>query len=100
MCVLPMYEELEDRNPAKFSRIVAVSFTVLFGIFALFAVLGYFVFGAGVHSNILVTLPHTAWGHASRIAAATNGGANGRPQGSTCWGAFVDRRGCSTLRHL
>lgn len=70
MCVLPMYSELEDRSPAKFNRIIAVSFSALFLLCAGFAVMGYLAFGKEAHSNVLLNLPDTHWGHASRIGAA------------------------------
>lgn len=69
MCVLPMYSELEDRSPAKFNRIVCVSFTVLLVICVGFAVAGYATFGTGVSSNVLRDFPATHWGHSSRLAA-------------------------------
>lgn len=69
MCVLPMYGELEDRSPAKFSRIVHVGFAVLFLLCVGFAVAGYATFGPSVSSNFLRNFPGTHWGHVSRIAA-------------------------------
>eukprot|EP00746_Dinoflagellata_sp_MGD_P010791 gnl/MRDRNA2_/MRDRNA2_122422_c0_seq1.p1 gnl/MRDRNA2_/MRDRNA2_122422_c0~~gnl/MRDRNA2_/MRDRNA2_122422_c0_seq1.p1 ORF type:complete len:435 (-),score=53.92 gnl/MRDRNA2_/MRDRNA2_122422_c0_seq1:74-1378(-) len=70
MCVLPMYHQLEDRSPKKFTGIVTVAFSCLFFIFAGFAVMAYLVFGPGVHGNILLDLPHTTWGNAARLGAA------------------------------
>lgn len=70
MCVLPMYEELENRSPAKFCRIVNFSFAVLFVLCSAFAVIGYLSFGRSVNSNVLLNLPNTPWGHASRLSAA------------------------------
>jgi amino acid permease len=70
MCVLPMYAELKDRTPAKFNRIVVISFSALFMMCSLFAVVGYLAFGANVSSNVLLNLPDTHWGHASRASAA------------------------------
>jgi len=69
-CVLPMYEEMENRSPGKFNRVVAVSFFILFVLCSSFAVLGYHTFGATVSSNILLNLPHTAAGNAGRLCAA------------------------------
>mmetsp|Transcript_40187 Transcript_40187/g.71321 ORF Transcript_40187/g.71321 Transcript_40187/m.71321 type:complete len:422 (+) Transcript_40187:40-1305(+) len=70
MCVLPMYGELEDRSPAKFNRIVATSFGILFMVFAAFAVVGYVTFGPHVGSNILEAIPHSPLGKAAKVGAA------------------------------
>lgn len=70
MCVLPMYKQLEDRSPQKFTGIVTVAFSCLFFIFAGFAVMAYLVFGPSVHGNILLDLPHSSWGNAARLLAA------------------------------
>lgn len=59
MCVLPMYEELEQRSPQKFDRIVAVSFSALFLLFCGFASAGYLLVGPSVKSNLLEDLPGT-----------------------------------------
>merc|ERR1712232_533455 len=64
-----MYEELEDRSPAKMRSIVSVSFGSLFFVFAAFAVLGYLTFGPQVGDNILDALPHSHWGNAARVGA-------------------------------
>jgi hypothetical protein len=32
MCVLPMYEELDGRSPAKFQKIVTISFSGGYGL--------------------------------------------------------------------
>lgn len=69
MCALPMYEEMEHRNAARFNRVVAVSFTTLFVLFAAFSVVGYLAFGDEVRSNVLLNLPSTPWGVATRIVA-------------------------------
>jgi len=58
MCVLPMYEELEDRTPAKMDRIIAVGFGALFFIFCGFSIVGYLLIGPDVQSNILADLPN------------------------------------------
>lgn len=70
MCVLPMYGELEDRSPAKFNRIVAVAFGILFLVFASFAIVGYIIFGPHVNDNILLVIPHTTAGNAAQLGAA------------------------------
>lgn len=70
MCVLPMYGELEDRSPAKFNRIVATAFSILFLVFVAFAVVGYITFGPHVDGNILDDIPHTPIGKAAKVGAA------------------------------
>lgn len=70
MCVLPMYAEMKDRTPEKFDRVVAISFSALFILFAAFSVAGYLSVGAKVQSNILLDLPHTFWGQSSRFGGA------------------------------
>lgn len=72
MCALPMYQELENRSPAKFCGIVNFSFGVLFVLCSAFAVIGYFSFGKAVHSNVLLNLPNTHMGHISRLGAAVS----------------------------
>merc|ERR1712050_754804 len=57
MCVLPMYQELEDRSPQKFDKIITTGFSALFVIFAGFSVFSYLLYGPGVESNILQNLP-------------------------------------------
>lgn len=69
MCVLPMYQEMEDRTPAKFKRAVAVSFSSLACIFIAFAVVGYLTFGHRVGGNILDMFDHNVYGNAARVSA-------------------------------
>lgn len=62
MCVIPMYQELEDRSPRKFNRCVNIAFLILFFIFAGFSVLAELNFGAisfadPRNSNILMSIP-------------------------------------------
>jgi len=57
MCVLPMYQQLQDRTPAKFQHCVVVSFTFLFVFTMLFGAAAYMVFGTGTLSNILKNFP-------------------------------------------
>lgn len=53
MCVLPMYANLKDRSPQKFSHVLGASFSALFLIFSGFAVAGYIAYGWEVDSNVL-----------------------------------------------
>lgn len=62
MCVLPMYQELENRSPRKFSRILWFSFSVLALLFGLLSSAGYLAFGPNVNSNMLVNLPKNVAG--------------------------------------
>merc|ERR1712183_39560 len=62
-----MYEELEQRSPQKFDRIVAVSFSALFFLFCGFAATGYLLFGPSVKSNLLEDLPTTFGAELARI---------------------------------
>jgi amino acid permease len=72
MCVLPMYEKLEDRSPRKFQCIVITAFSGLFGIFAGFSTIAYLTFGPGVHGNVLLDLPHNHWGNLARVASSVS----------------------------
>jgi len=67
MCVLPMYEELEDRSPRKFDKIVAVGFGTLFILFCGFSAVNYMLFGESVPSNVLQSLPSNGWSTIARI---------------------------------
>lgn len=69
MCVLPMYEELENRTPEKFNRIIVVAFSALFILFSLFSVAGQTLYGLGVASNILKNLPQNAGGLVAQCGA-------------------------------
>jgi amino acid permease len=57
MCVLPMYEELQDRSPAKFQKIVNISFSFLFVFTSIFASLAYMLYGSQTQSNVLLNFP-------------------------------------------
>jgi amino acid permease len=70
MCALPMYEEMEHRNPERFKRVVVISFSILFLLFSAFSVMAYLAFGWTVFSNVLVNLPMTPWGCVTRLLAA------------------------------
>merc|ERR1740121_407509 len=72
MCVLPMYAEMQHKSPIRFNRVVGISFGALFVLFSLFSVVGYFAFGSGVSSNVLLNLPATRWGNLARFCAAAS----------------------------
>jgi amino acid permease len=67
MCVLPMYQELEDRSPRNFRRCLLIAFGALTLIFGAFAFLGYLTFGPSVEGNALKSLPQTGWARAAQI---------------------------------
>lgn len=67
MCVLPMYEELENRSPRRFLSVMVTGFTTLGVIFGAFATVGYLLFGPKVESNALLNLPHNGWSAAARL---------------------------------
>lgn len=67
MCVLPMYESLEDRSLPKFRRILFISFGFLFLLFVGFQTLALMVYGPDVSDNILNALPQTAASNVARL---------------------------------
>lgn len=67
MCILPMYEELENRTPKRFGVAVGAAFSFLAVLFASFSAVAYTVFGPGVQSNVMMDLPHDFFGNAARL---------------------------------
>merc|ERR1740121_2382761 len=67
MCVLPMYQELEDRSPERFRRALSIAFAALAFIFGLFACLGYAIFGPDVKPNVLLNLPSSPLADAAQL---------------------------------
>eukprot|EP00933_Yihiella_yeosuensis_P072876 TRINITY_DN81421_c0_g1_i1.p1 TRINITY_DN81421_c0_g1~~TRINITY_DN81421_c0_g1_i1.p1 ORF type:complete len:448 (+),score=72.80 TRINITY_DN81421_c0_g1_i1:125-1468(+) len=67
MCVLPMYEQLENRSPAKFAKCLGIAFTFVVALFVIFSSATYLIFGPGLASNILVNLPPGAFGEGARV---------------------------------
>lgn len=67
MCILPMYEELENRSPRRFGVAVVSAFGFLAVLFAAFSAVAYTVFGPTVSSNVMFELPHDGLGSAARI---------------------------------
>eukprot|EP00929_Paragymnodinium_shiwhaense_P013720 TRINITY_DN121568_c0_g1_i1.p1 TRINITY_DN121568_c0_g1~~TRINITY_DN121568_c0_g1_i1.p1 ORF type:complete len:474 (+),score=88.93 TRINITY_DN121568_c0_g1_i1:74-1495(+) len=65
MCVLPMYEELQDRTPAKFRRSLLIAFASLAVLFSVFATLGYLLYyhtgDVALNGNLLKNLPQESW---------------------------------------
>lgn len=53
MCVLPMYQELENRTPKRFFKVIVYAFGALMITYCTFSVSGYFSFGGTVPSNVL-----------------------------------------------
>mmetsp|Transcript_71626 Transcript_71626/g.142145 ORF Transcript_71626/g.142145 Transcript_71626/m.142145 type:complete len:479 (-) Transcript_71626:13-1449(-) len=66
MCVLPMYEVLENRSPRKFIHIVMLAFGILSVLLSLFCLVAYLAVGGNVQGNVLLDLPHTMWNSVSR----------------------------------
>jgi len=70
MCVLPFYEELEDRSVPKFRMIIIKSFTFLFFLFGGFFYMSLMAFGEGVDSNVLKNLPAGMLGTIAQVGMA------------------------------
>jgi len=66
MCVLPMYEVLENRSPSKFLRVLLVSFGCLSLLLSIFCLVAYLAIGNKVDGNVLKSLPETTWIAVSR----------------------------------
>lgn len=67
MCVLPMYEELEDRSPRRFFTALFSAFAFLAVLFSLFTTAAYFVFGPNVHANVIADFPGDLRGTLARM---------------------------------
>lgn len=70
MCVLPMYEELEDRSPRRFGAALAVGFAFLTVLFVGFSSAAYFAFGPQVRANVIENLPEDMLGTFARLGMA------------------------------
>lgn len=70
MCVLPMYEELENRSPRRFLIAVAIAFIFLTALFAAFSSAAYLVFGPHVQANVIQNLPWDLPGTVARVGLA------------------------------
>jgi vesicular inhibitory amino acid transporter len=70
MCVLPMYEELKDRNPRRFQRAVFIAFSFLTLLFGAFSALAYLRYGPGVRSNITNDFPDNSLGNMAKVGMA------------------------------
>mmetsp|Transcript_127096 Transcript_127096/g.247686 ORF Transcript_127096/g.247686 Transcript_127096/m.247686 type:complete len:494 (+) Transcript_127096:69-1550(+) len=66
MCVLPMYEVLENRSPRRFLRVLLVSFGCLSLLLSIFCLVAYLAIGNTVEGNMLKSLPETTWNAVSR----------------------------------
>jgi len=67
MCILPMYGELENRSPRRFSIAVVSALGFLGVLFAAFSAVAYTVFGPRVSGNVMTDLPHDGVGSVARI---------------------------------
>ncbi|CAE8628958.1 unnamed protein product, partial [Polarella glacialis] len=70
MCVLPMYEQLQDRNPRRFAECLGAGFVFVSVLFIAFSCVAYLAYGSGVASNILLNLPPGPFGAAAQILMA------------------------------
>jgi len=66
MCVLPMYEVLENRSPRRFLRVLLVAFGCLSLLLSIFCVIAYLAFGNTVDGNVLNSLGSGPWIAVSR----------------------------------
>jgi len=71
-CVLPMYEALERRTPARFAGCLTAGWGFAFLLFAAFSTVAYLRFGPSVSSNVLDELPGTLEGDLARIGMAVS----------------------------
>lgn len=67
MCVVPMYEVMENRNPKRFGKIMGQAFVFLFLLFSAFGTLAYITYGGTVGSDILINLPNNIMGNIGRL---------------------------------
>ncbi|CAJ1339769.1 unnamed protein product [Effrenium voratum] len=70
MCILPMYEQMEQRSPRKFAICLGYSFSFVALLFVTFSCVAYFVLGPKVSSNVLLDLPPGPFGDLARVAMA------------------------------
>lgn len=70
MCVLPLYQSMEDRTPHNFAVAVGISSSLLFVLFGAFSVVGYFAFGSTVSPDVLKNLPDSITGNIARAGMA------------------------------
>lgn len=66
MCILPMYEVLENRSPQKFTKVLLISFGGLCTLLCGFGGLAYLAVGSAVQGNVLLNLPTNAWSNISQ----------------------------------
>eukprot|EP00747_Dinoflagellata_sp_TGD_P184072 gnl/TRDRNA2_/TRDRNA2_39403_c0_seq1.p1 gnl/TRDRNA2_/TRDRNA2_39403_c0~~gnl/TRDRNA2_/TRDRNA2_39403_c0_seq1.p1 ORF type:complete len:504 (-),score=53.48 gnl/TRDRNA2_/TRDRNA2_39403_c0_seq1:57-1568(-) len=70
MCVLPMYEQLDQRSPRLFAKCLGWSFGFIFLLFTGFSTMAYLTYGPRVSSNVLKDLPHSISGNVARAGMA------------------------------
>lgn len=70
MCVLPMYEQLENRSIQRFANCLAASFFFVFVLFVSFSSVAYLTYGPHVSSNILQNLPASPMTEFGRLGMA------------------------------
>mmetsp|Transcript_62245 Transcript_62245/g.131573 ORF Transcript_62245/g.131573 Transcript_62245/m.131573 type:complete len:439 (-) Transcript_62245:720-2036(-) len=67
MCVLPMYEDMQNRTPKRFFTAVAIAFVFLAVLFATFASAAYLLYGSTVHANVIQDFPKDLHGTVARV---------------------------------
>ncbi|CAE7522897.1 AVT1J [Symbiodinium natans] len=70
MCILPMYEQMEHRNPGRFAKCLGISFGFVAFLFVGFSSIAYVAIGPHVSSNVLIDLPHGTFGGFARVVMA------------------------------
>jgi amino acid permease len=68
MCILPMYEALENRSPERYTKVLLLAFACLGVLLSIFAIVAYLVVGPPVEGNVLKNFPpKTFWASATQV---------------------------------
>lgn len=68
MCILPMYENLENRSPERYTKVLFVAFPCLGVLLSVFTIVAYLVVGPLVEGNVLKNFPPTTlWASATQV---------------------------------
>ena len=60
-CMMPMYEELENRSVARFAKAQQIASGFVFLLFTAVCCLAYFTYGDDLQGNMLLNLPQDTW---------------------------------------